>query len=247
MYENYGGIWIKEWSSDIQSNSKSYGNTAGVECTGFALSHDDYITGYTIYFDSKYVYGLRFYTLNGQRYECFASVYDEINNVTNTTHHPTCGGWPYYLIGWNMKSGAWIDQIQFQFALLHENITLAPTTSDPSSAPTNSPSSAPTITTNTPTQTPTTSLSSYLTTYASINDVDIEGGNDSIDVMAIMFDTQGWMFYYVLSVFILVLIVCAVCIGILVIKKKCLTILFTPQRNLAHIVQANGVIEPGAV
>ena len=122
--------------------------------------------------------------------------------------------------------------------------TIEPTTSRPIS----NPSPAPIITTNTPSINPSTFVTtSSSTSYPSISGVDVEQAIDANYIVAIMFDTQEWLFYFMISIFIFILIVIVVCITILVFKYKRVMRESEFKRRASDMVQANEIIkEPGA-
>eukprot|EP01083_Nonionella_stella_P106790 308500_1 len=152
-------LQIRGWESDWQMADTIYGTgTERSLCTPFSLSSDDYITGYHIWFDSKGISGLQFVTRNGVTLSCIG-----ISDSTTTSYSNNYDYGPFnfsYLTGWNVWSGEYIDQIQFQFT--ESLLTASPTqvTAVPSQMLTEGSSSDPTDIHTSNTNTPTRTLSS---------------------------------------------------------------------------------------
>eukprot|EP01083_Nonionella_stella_P011710 33247_1 len=152
-------LQIRGWESDWQMADTIYGTgTERSLCTSFSLSSDDYITGYHIWFDSKGISGLQFVTRNGVTLSCIG-----ISDSTTTSYSNNYDYGPFnfsYLTGWNVWSGEYIDQIQFQFT--ESLLTASPTqvTAVPSQMLTEGSSSDPTDIHTSNTNTPTRTLSS---------------------------------------------------------------------------------------
>eukprot|EP01083_Nonionella_stella_P203449 742343_1 len=150
-------LQIRGWESDWQMADTIYGTgTERSLCTSFSLSSDDYITGYHIWFDSKGISGLQFVTRNGVTLSCIG-----ISDSTTTSYSNNYDYGPFnfsYLTGWNVRSGSYIDQLQFQFTessltASPTQVTTAPSANNPSQTPSSN-TNQPTFSTNDPSQTP---------------------------------------------------------------------------------------------
>ena len=66
-------VQITGWSSDSQTKYYEFGNRAVVtqSCVPFSIDSNDYITGFGVYYDENFVFGIEFLTLNGLNYSCY--------------------------------------------------------------------------------------------------------------------------------------------------------------------------------
>eukprot|EP01084_Bolivina_argentea_P249101 416870_1 len=151
MSDNYEGLFIKSWSADHQTSNHEFGQpdiTYTTPCDPFSLPDNDYITGYKIYFDDTFVFGLELYTLKGSNYSCVRPDTATSKRSDYISYECNTGGSSfYYLSGWQVNSGWWIDQIKLQFTKYQTNSpTTQPTqpTFQPTHQPTNQPSISPT-------------------------------------------------------------------------------------------------------
>ena len=112
-YSYVGTIVISSWSSDSQTNSNSFGSNSFTSCTAFTLDSDDYIIGHQIWWDT-YIYGIEFYTLNGETYSCYDSSY--ISGKYSQYAMYECDDDDfYYLTGFHAKTGSIIDGMKLQY------------------------------------------------------------------------------------------------------------------------------------
>eukprot|EP01083_Nonionella_stella_P314458 1132892_1 len=141
-------LQIRGWQSDSQTTNTVYGvGTSRSSCTSFSLSSDDYITRYQIWVSSNGITGLKFWTRNDRIVSCIGTD----STTTSYAKNYEYGAFNFsYLTGWNVRSGSYIDQLQFQFT--ESSLTTSPTqvTNNPSQTPSQTPSSN----TNNPSQTP---------------------------------------------------------------------------------------------
>ena len=140
---NVNTLVIKDWNSDKQNTSKPTQQlgwcTNDEEVTSdicdFTLSPDDYFIGYTIYASLNHsIHGLQLYSRNGNTYSCIGdSIKYNVTKYTNTYNYSKTNF--YYLSGWNIRFGCWIDYISLQFTK-YDNNTSITTTLPPKKQPT---------------------------------------------------------------------------------------------------------------
>ena len=111
---SYGTIVISSWSSDSQTNSNSFGWDSFTSCTAFTLDSDDYIIGHKIWWDT-YIYGIEFYTLNGETYSCYDSSYISGKYSQYVMYECDDDDDFYYLTGFHAKTGSIIDGMKLQY------------------------------------------------------------------------------------------------------------------------------------
>eukprot|EP01083_Nonionella_stella_P203452 742350_1 len=141
-------LQIRGWQSDSQTTDTVYGvGTSRSSCTSFSLSSDDYITRYQIWVSSNGITGLKFWTRNDRIVSCIGTTVSTDSTTTSYAKNYEYGAFNFsYLTGWNVRSGSYIDQLQFQFT--ESSLTTSPT------QVTNNPSQTPSSNTNNPSQTP---------------------------------------------------------------------------------------------
>eukprot|EP01084_Bolivina_argentea_P111970 199709_1 len=108
---------ISEWSVDAQTVPNTISMGTYNQCTSFTLNNNDYIISSKVYYDTDFVYGVIFNTLNGITYSCLSPDYQ---GKTQAIFAPECSddNCFYYLSGFNIKHGDVTHGVQFQYTLL---------------------------------------------------------------------------------------------------------------------------------
>eukprot|EP01083_Nonionella_stella_P115399 342106_1 len=172
--EGYEGLHIRDWYAENKTTAAvdvfGYGDTH-IPCEPFTLLTDDFITGYTIWtLSSNERPGrLALYTRNNYSYTCGIPSFDLSTATsvwTDSFEYDQNHFW--YLSGFNIKSGAQIDKLGFQFtrAIITQSPTQLPTplpTNIPTSLPNISPAFSPTTNLLVPTALPSVNPTEYPT------------------------------------------------------------------------------------
>ena len=117
------GMVIDDFTAD--SKSASVGNFGGSStishpCTTFTIPDDDYIVGMKVHYSEHFIFGLDFYTLSGEIYNCSEEGITPLHgpNITSTIEYygpSECHGLFYYLSGFITRAGGWMDSFQGQW------------------------------------------------------------------------------------------------------------------------------------
>ena len=113
-----GAIVFTNWISDRQTIQFPSIPLTLIPCKSFTLSTYDFITGFKIYYDLNYIFGLEFYTLQGNTYSCYhnETIINKESSIVSPDFLYIGNEDFYYLSGFDAMIGAVCDGIQFQFS-----------------------------------------------------------------------------------------------------------------------------------
>ena len=110
-------LLIVDWQADKQTSDAQFGSDEfSTGCVAFELDDDEYIHGFTIYYDLLRVYGVIFYT-NFNQYGCYHA--DTISQNKSTTSYFIAADDFYYLTGF--YEGLGLGLIHYNFNLQNFN------------------------------------------------------------------------------------------------------------------------------